>query len=124
MNELTQKKIQTEFISWRKNCMDIFWGVFEKRAKQPTVLSNVQNDYGHRITKQLQPNNIHYQNCRAHYTHIIYFYSQNHLVYAILVSIIMCLGYFYVYMVSSTEIQMLIEVYCRHTKNRPGESKK
>lgn len=27
------------------------------------------------VTKQFQQNNIHYQNCRAHYTHIIYFYG-------------------------------------------------
>lgn len=70
--------------------------------KNRTVLSNVQNDYGHHITKQLQPNNIYYQNCRAHYTHVIYFYGWNRMRFR---SQLCASDIFMRILVSSTKIQ-------------------
>lgn len=110
MNELNQKyskgiSFYSAKITWT------FLGRIRKREKNNTVLSNVQNDYGRHITKQLQPNNIHYQNCRAHYTHIIYFYDQNRLVYAFRSQL--CASIFlYVYGQPAPKSKMFIEVYC------------
>lgn len=49
----------------------VFWVDSEKRF---CLMSEMIMEA---VTKQLQQNNIHYQNCGKHYTHIIYFYGQN-----------------------------------------------
>lgn len=120
--EANPKIFKREFILWCKNCVDVFfWADPRERAaerKNRTVLSNVQNDYGRHITKQLQPNNIYYQNCRAHYTHVIYFYGWNRSVRMRFRSQLCASDIFMCIWSKAPRSKMFIEVYCWRKKNR------